>query len=595
MKEIRVRINIHHKTTFIFMIISAIILWGVFLYLSNNLQKYTYNRIKTNLIKELELSKSYLADVPVANAKSYDLDAIADTIGKDLDLRVTIIGLDGIVYGDSDLSGDALVNVENHLYRPEVQQALASGIGQVRRFSTTIQKDLLYIAVVFNKNDTQGIIRLAMPLSEIDDLLRHLKHLLVVSLLAAFILAVLVSYWASLFISRPISEISWAAQDIARGNYSKKIYLRSNDEIGDLAAAFNNMSEQVKLRIEEVNESKSRLEAIFLSMVEGVMVVDCEGKILLINQSLIKLLNIEEDYSGRDPIEVIRNLQIQEIVDKTLHTQEGLVSKEIATLLPEEKVLLIHATQIKKNKNIEGAVLVFHDVTNLRKLEKIRQDFVANVSHELRTPISSIKGFAETLLSGAIKDQDNARDFLEIILADSNRLANLIDDLLNLSRIESGKLLMEKKACKLLPIIEKVVSSLKQQIDEKSIIAKINIPKNLPDIFVDETRIKQVLLNFIDNAIKYNRPNGEISISACAINKFIQVDIQDTGIGIPPKDMPRLFERFYRVDKARSRELGGTGLGLSIAKHIIQSHDGEVSVESLEEQGSTFSFTIPQA
>lgn len=589
------RINIHHKTTFIFMIISAIILWGVFLYLSNNLQKYTYNRIKTNLIKELELSKSYLADVPVANAKSYDLDAIADTIGKDLDLRVTIIGLDGIVYGDSDLSGDALVNVENHLYRPEVQQALASGIGQVRRFSTTIQKDLLYIAVVFNKNDTQGIIRLAMPLSEIDDLLRHLKHLLVVSLLAAFILAVLVSYWASLFISRPISEISWAAQDIARGNYSKKIYLRSNDEIGDLAAAFNNMSEQVKLRIEEVNESKSRLEAIFLSMVEGVMVVDCEGKILLINQSLIKLLNIEEDYSGRDPIEVIRNLQIQEIVDKTLHTQEGLVSKEIATLLPEEKVLLIHATQIKKNKNIEGAVLVFHDVTNLRKLEKIRQDFVANVSHELRTPISSIKGFAETLLSGAIKDQDNARDFLEIILADSNRLANLIDDLLNLSRIESGKLLMEKKACKLLPIIEKVVSSLKQQIDEKSIIAKINIPKNLPDIFVDETRIKQVLLNFIDNAIKYNRPNGEISISACAINKFIQVDIQDTGIGIPPKDMPRLFERFYRVDKARSRELGGTGLGLSIAKHIIQSHDGEVSVESLEEQGSTFSFTIPQA
>jgi len=589
------RINIQHKIALIFIIISAIILLGVFFYLSNNLKGYTYNRIKSNVSKQIALCKSYLSDIPLKDIASYDLDEIADKIGRDLDLRVTIIGLDGTVYGDSELDGDHLRRVENHLYRPEVQQALQSGIGESRRFSTTIKEDFLYIASVFDKNDTRMIIRLSIPLSEIEQLLNRLEHTLGFSLLAAFILAVLVSYLASYFISRPLKEISWASQDIAHGNYSKKISLSSNDEIGDLVSAFNYMSEQVKARIEEVNESKSRLEAVFLSMFEGVMVVDVSGSILLINKALKTLLRIEENPLERKPIEVIRNLQIQEIVDNTLHSNNGLISQEISTLLPEEKVLLVHATPIKKEGKTEGAVLVFHDVTNLRKLEKVRQDFVANVSHELRTPISSIKGYAETLLEGALKDKENAKDFLKIILSDSNRLATLIDDLLNLSKVESGKLAMETKPYKLLPLAEKVVASLKGQIDNKSIVIKMNIPKDIPDILADETRIKQVLLNLIDNAIKYNHPNGEISITACEINNFIKVDITDTGIGISDKDLPRLFERFYRVDKARSRELGGTGLGLSIVKHIISAHHGEVSVESILGQGSTFSFTIPKA
>ncbi len=589
------RVTIRHKITIVFVFISAIILWGIFLYLSNNLANYTYNRIRTNVAKQISLCKSYLSDSNFDDIASYNLDNIANTIGNDLDLRVTIIGLDGTVYGDSELEGNELLNVENHLYRPEIQQALKSGIGESRRFSTTIKKDFLYIASVFDNNGNKGIIRLSIPLSEIENLFSSLKHTLFFSLLAAFILSVLVSYLASYFISRPIKEISWAAQDIAHGNYSKKISLRSNDEIGDLASAFNYMSEQVKARIEEVNESKSKLEAVFLSMFEGVMVVDVSGSLLLMNEALKNLLRIEEDPLGKRPIEVIRNLQIQEIVDNTLRSNSGLISQEISTLLPEEKVLLVHATPIKKDGNIEGAVLVFHDVTNLRKLEKIRQDFVANVSHELRTPISSIKGYAETLLDGALMDKENAKDFLKIILSDSNRLATLIDDLLNLSKIESGKLFMETKSYKLLPLAEKVVSSLKGQIEKKSITVKIDIPKDIPDILVDETRIKQVFLNLIDNAIKYNQQGGKITITAKEKDGFVQVDIVDTGIGIPNKDLPRLFERFYRVDKARSRELEGTGLGLSIVKHIIQVHDGEVSVQSIEGQGSTFSFTIPKA
>ncbi len=589
------RISIQHKITLIFVIISAFILCSVFFYLTKNLTDFTYNRIKTNVAKQISLCKSYLVDTVFDDINSYDLDVIADKIGHDLDLRVTLIGLDGTVYGDSKLEGENLRKVENHLYRSEVQQALKSGTGESRRFSTTIKEDFLYIASAFNKNDARGIVRLSIPLSEIEQLLNRLRYMLIFSLLTAFILAILVSYLASYFISRPLKEISWAAEDIAHGNYSKRISIKSNDEIGNLASAFNNMSGQVKARIEEVSESKSRLEAVFLSMFEGVMVLDTSGSILLINEALKKFLKIEDDPSGRKPIEVIRNIQIQEIVDNTLLSAGGLVSKEISTLLPEQKILLVHATSIKKDKNIEGAVLVFHDVTDLRKLEKIRQEFVANVSHELRTPISSIKGYAETLLDGALKDKENAEDFLKIILADSNRLANLIDDLLNLSKIESGKLLVETKSHKLLPIVEKVISNLKGQIENKSVAIKIDIPEYVQNVMVNETRIKQVLFNLIDNAIKYNSPNGTITISAQEKNDFVKVDIADTGIGIPNEDLHRLFERFYRVDKARSRELGGTGLGLSIVKHIIQAHNGEVSVQSIEGQGSTFSFTLPKA
>lgn len=589
------RINIQHKIAVIFIVISAIILLGIFSYLSNNLKNHTYNRIRDKVTKDISLCKSYLSDIPLNDLNSYNLDEIADRIGSDLDLRVTIIGFDGIVYGDSEVDGEALRRVENHLYRPEVQEALRAGIGESRRFSTTIQEDFLYIASVFTKNDSRGIIRLSIPLSEIEKLLNSLRETLGFAFLAAFILSVLVSYLASYFILRPLKEISWASQDIAHGNYSRKISLKSNDEIGYLASAFNYMSEQVKAHIEGVSESKSRLEAVFSSMFEGVMIVDVSGAILLMNEALKHVFRIEEDALGKRPIEVIRNLEIQEIVDNTLSSNGGLISQEISILLPEKRVSLVHATLIKKEGNTEGAVLVFHDVTDLRRLEKVRQDFVANVSHELRTPVSSIKGYAETLLDGALDDKKNAREFLKIILSDADRLATLIDDLLNLSKIESNKLAMETRPYKLLPLVERIISSLKGQMENKSIKVKINIPKDLPDVLIDETRIKQVLHNFIDNAIKYNHPNGEIAITAFDQDNFIRVDISDTGIGIPDKDLPRIFERFYRVDKARSRELGGTGLGLSIVKHIVQAHSGEVSVKSVEGQGSTFSFTLTKA
>ena len=588
------KISIHYKITFIFGIIIAVILFGIFFYLNKNLQADTYQRIKTNLIKQTDLAKSYLEEDFTQDVQSYKLDTIADRIGKILNLRVTIIGLDGAVWGDSELDDKELTEVENHLYRPEVQQALKSEFGENRRFSTTIKKGMLYVAVLYGKKEAQGIVRLSIPLLEIELISNRLKKLHLVAFIFAFILAVIMSFAISVLISKPIKEISQFAQGIAEGDFSKKVPVSTNDEISDLAKAFNYMSEQIKLRIEEVTSSKLRLEAVLLSMFEGVMVVDLEGAILLMNQTLKDFLLIRENPVGRKPLEVIRNIEIQEIADSTLQIKQSVQSRQITLLLPQEKILLVHATPIVWEGKPEGAVLVFHDITNLRKLEKIRQDFVANVSHELRTPVSSIKGYAETLLEGALEDKENARDFLKIIYSDSDRLAKLINDLLDLTKIESEKLKMELRPCVIRPVVERVVSGVNKQAKDSSITIKMDIPRELPNILADEVRIAQVLLNLIDNAIKYNKEKGLVIISAKEKDGFIQIDVSDTGVGIPEEDLPRLFERFYRVDKARSRELGGTGLGLSIVKHIIQEHQGEISVQSVLGQGSTFSFTIPK-
>jgi len=263
--------------------------------------------------------------------------------------------------------------------------------------------------------------------------------------------------------------------------------------------------------------------------------------------------------------------------------------------MPEQKTIMINGVPIIKNNIVEGAVFVFHDITELKRLEEIRKDFVANVSHELRTPISSIKGYAETLLDGKVDGEDNVKEFLSIIYQNSNRLANLIDDLLDLSKIESGKMKMEFEPLEILPIVNRCVSVLEKSAKDKSLSIKLDIPDELPRVLGDHKRLAQVFLNLLDNAIKYTPEGGSITISAASKEKITQIDISDTGIGISEKDLPRIFERFYRVDKAHSRELGGTGLGLSIVKHIVQAHDGQVWVQSMLGQGSTFSFTIPIA
>ncbi|MFH1854093.1 MAG: ATP-binding protein [Candidatus Omnitrophota bacterium] len=589
------KIKIHYKITIIFAIIIAGTLLGIYLYLNNTLREYTYQRIKANLTRETSFAKSFIEEKFVDTADLKYLNGIADKIGRSLSLRATIISLDGRVLGDSVLNEKGVEEVENHLHRPEIQEALDYGTGEARRFSSTVKKNMLYIASTFGSPEPLGIIRLSMPLSEIELLSGHLKRMLIALLFLAFIFAMIISFIASAMISRPIKQMSLIANSVASGDFSKSISVSTNDEIEDLAHSFNYMSQEICSRIEEISSNRLRLETVLLSMFEGVIVLDAKGAIALMNQTLRDLLVLGGEPVGKKPIEVIRNVEVQEIAEKTLTLDRGVETKEVKVLFPKEKILLVHGTPVRRDERVDGAVLVFHDITELRRFEMIRQDFVANVSHELRTPVASIKGYAETLLEGALEDKKNAHDFLEIIHSDSERLAKLIDDILELSRIESGALKMMLKPYRVGPIVKRALSSIKKQVSAKSLNMEMDIPETLPDILADEEQLLRVFLNLMDNAVKYNKDKGKIAVSASEKGGFIEIRVSDTGIGIPEKDLPRLFERFYRVDKARSRELGGTGLGLSIVKHIVLSHGGEVSVKSALDQGSTFSFTIPKA
>ncbi len=589
------RLSLKYKILFIFSTIFIITFFGIYFYLNSNLSDHTYRRIKENLFNQINLAQSYFNDFYHDEMNVDQIDGFADRIAGDLGVRVTIVASDGVVWGDSQLTVDQLAEVENHRYRPEIQKAFEDGTGESRRFSTTIQKNMLYVAKILHNNDFQGVIRLSIPLVEIDMLSDKLKEVLSVSLFFALLFAVCVSFLASLFISKPIQAVSETSRKIAAGDFSKKVIVNTDDEIRDLADSFNFMSHEIKKRIEADKINRSRLEAVLLSMTEGVMAVDLNSNIILMNQTLKDFLQITDEVQGKRPIEVVRNIEIQEIVDKSLKSQKKVESHEVSILLPEERIALIHATSLMRDQKAEGVVLVFHDITELRRLENIRKDFVANVSHELRTPVTSIKGYAETLINGALQDEKNALDFLKIIYKDADRLAKLVDDLLDLSKIESGNAQVQQTAISVAPVLDRVLAGLRLRFEEKRIEVVIEFIKDLPDVLADEAALAQVFLNLIENAIKYNHLDGKVTIRAEVLGAFVQFHIEDTGIGIPPDDIDRVFERFYRVDKARSRELGGTGLGLSIVKHIVNLHNGTVSVQSALQVGSTFSFTLPLA
>ncbi|MCB9772090.1 MAG: HAMP domain-containing protein [Candidatus Omnitrophica bacterium] len=581
----------HQKITLALGTVVAVILVGLYFYLDNTLKTYTYNRIRTDLIQELTLVKVYLEQI----SGSVDFDRIADDLGNRILDRVTIISSTGVVLGDSMFDGEKLRTLENHLTRPEIEDALKNGQGENRRFSSSMKEEMLYVAVPFGSMKPPSIVRISVPLAEITVISKHLQKLLWFALVLFFLSAVFVGHFASLMITRPIARISAIAQAIAAGDFSKKATLTQNDEIADLAKAINFMSEEIRGHIAEVTASRSRLEAVFLSMIEGVMVVDSDGKILLINETLRKILRVEHETVGRIPLEIIRNIEVQDIVDAILKRHENVQAREMSFLLPEEKILRVHAAPIIRDKKIDGVVLVFHDITDFRHLETVRRDFVANVSHELRTPVANIKGYSETLLEGAIDDKANAQDFLKIIYSESDRLAKLIDDLLELAKYESDRSALNLQPCHIRKVFEWVLGGVNIQAKQRDIAIISAIPLELSQVKADDSAVAQILFNLIENAIKYSNKGGRVTVSARERDDCVEVSVADTGLGIPSEDLPRIFERFYRVDKAHSREIGGTGLGLSIVKHIVQAHNGQVSVESELGKGSVFYFTLPKA
>ena len=589
------KISIHLKLTLIFGLAVVLGLLIGYFYLSNRLHSFLENDLQDNLKRELYLAKDFL-ELHIGDREALsDADTLADTIAIKLGLRATIIALDGTLLGDSDLGPDELRLAENHLDRPEIQNALQHGFGFSKRYSYTLKQQFFYMAVPFGNDKFSGILRFSIPLAEIELFQAEPQKKIIFAMMLIFLLSVGFTTLISFIVSKPLIEMADIAKAITKGDFSKKPAIYSKDEIGNLARALTYMSDEIKKNIETITQEVTKSDTILSSMFEGIMVTNAREEITLMNPSLRKIFMIDSDPLGKKPLETLRNSAVQKIVDDLLKQKNRFINEKIVMTQPEEKFLEINGVSLVRHNIIEGCVLVFHDITEIRRLETIRQDFVANVSHELRTPMASIKGYSETLLDGALDDKSNARDFINIIHQDSNRLANLIDDLLDLSKIESGKMDMVFLPLEFKPIMQRTIGILEQPAREKSLTITFDISDTLPRISADDKRLSQVLLNLIDNAIKYTPPGGSIDINARDLEKLIQVNITDTGIGIPPEDISRIFERFYRVDKARSRELGGTGLGLSIVRNIVSAHGGEVWVQSEYGSGSTFSFTIPKA
>lgn len=584
-----IQFRIHHKIALIFIFIIACLLTGTFLYLNKSFQQYTYESIRQDLAQKVSLARAFVEKSP----KNIDPDRMADEISDNLQLRVTIIDDQGVVRGDSDFDQNGIDALENHLYRPEVQNALNMDYGESRRFSTSTQQDFLYIATKCEKNGFNGFVRLALSLEEIAVVSRRVNRILVASFLFAFILFVVASYLASLLISRPIETIAQGARRIAAGNFDNRIFVAGYDEISDLARAFNEMAQHIKDYINNVEVGKLQLEAVFSSMTEGVLVVDEHGKIFLMNHALRVLLNIIGDPIGKRPIELIRNAEIQEMIADVQFGESHGSLKEIEFLVPDQRIMHVQSMPIKREGKVSGVVVVFHDITELRRLENIRKEFVANVSHELRTPVASIKGYAETLIDGALKDKATAEDFTRIILTDAERLAKLIEDLLDLSSIESGNMLKEVSECPLPSLLDRVLESIQVQANAKNVQIRVSGLDDKIIIKGHELSLFRLFLNLIENAVKYNKENGRVDIELKPSGQMVEIKIKDTGIGISDQDLPRIFERFYRVDKAHSRQLGGTGLGLSIVKHIVQAHGGTIFVKSTLGEGSVFVVNLP--
>ncbi|HOV78461.1 MAG TPA: ATP-binding protein [Bacillota bacterium] len=413
-------------------------------------------------------------------------------------------------------------------------------------------------------------------------------------LITTFAGCVLLSWIMYVRLIIPLEEIASSAEEMARGNLDQEIRVLTQDEIGNLACSINYIARQLRNTIEDVMLERNRTQAVLSGMSEGVIALDIWGRVVFINQVAEELFRITMAASrGKNILRVIRNYDLEKILNHALETGCS-TKKHVQIFTPEPRVFQVHVTPLRNAGNDRGGVVaLLKDITERKMLEEMRSEFVANVSHELRTPLTSIKGFAETLIDGALEDPQVTRHFLEIINTETDRLSRLIDELLNLSRIESGKALPNLQSLKIRELVDKAVAILQPRAKKKNIAIELDIPDNLPMVQADSDMINQVLINLIENAVSYTQPGGLVNIRASVYEDQIRVEVQDNGIGIPPENLSRIFERFYRVDKARSRELGGTGLGLSIVKHIIEAHHGRVEVESKAGAGSTFSFNLP--
>ena len=590
-KGIRWRLILYYLVVIAVIVIAMGVIFTCFL-------NYFYMQtLQDNLYIQARLTASLVKEMIDRDAMPEEIDAYSKSLERELGIRLTLIDAEGFVIADSAENPSLM---ENHRDRPEIMEAKEGNTGIAIRYSVTLAEDMYYLAIPLESDFTAGyrdstiaFVRLALPLAGINQARSNLVLFLIGALIISSVLALVAAVIFSEKITGPIRKISAASKMIAEGNYNPVIAITGADELSELALNIKEMGQSLSKKMEQVLWEKSKLETVVSSMTSGIILTDKDQKIELINPAAEELFELRSDQAVGQPVQkVIRYHVLNENLRAGYRDGKSRLI-EINLYYPRTAVLETHIMPVRDTENeIIGIILLFHEVTKLRSIEKMRSDFVANVSHELRTPLTAVRGYTETIMHEDLK-REQLLDFLEVIDRETNRLSVLVDDLLDLAQIENEKSIIKKAAVNLSVMINEVIQRVAVLQKQRNVVITTDLP---PENMLVEGNFEwlcQALVNILENSIRHGYPEGEITIKVSSAGAEAVVEISDNGPGIPEADLPYVFERFYRVDKARSRKSGGTGLGLSIVKHIMEAHGADYSLESSEGRGTIFCFSLP--
>ncbi len=580
-RSIRWRIAIPYVTLILLTML------GLTLYVSDLVRSVYLADLENHLSDAARLVADSVASQLSRGEPAAAFDSLVQDYAELLGMRVTLIGADGVVLGESH---EDRMQMDNHLYRPEVQQALQTGQGSSVRFSRTLGYDMMYVAVpVRDQKQVTGYVRLALSLEQVEANVARLRWTILGATLAAAVLTATVALAVAERIARPIRELTSVAQRMAQGDLGVRLFPTTKDEIGQLALTFNEMAAQLQDQMASLNDERSRLAAVLDNMADGVLIIDRDGRVRLINPAAARLLDTTQELAvDMSFAEVARDDQLIEVWQRCRSRRRE--QAEAIEIGPEELFWRVIVTPLQE-EDPPGCLFIVQDLTEVHRLQMVRRDFIGNVSHELRTPLASLRALVDTLRDGALQDPPAARRFVDSMDTEVDTLTQIVEESLELSRIESGRAPLRLAPTPVRDLILPAVDRLRPQAERARLSIEVELPADLPRVLADEERVQKVITNILHNAIKFTPPGGRVFISAQRIGDETVISLADTGVGIPSEDLPRVFERFYKADRARSS--GGTGLGLAIAKHIVQDHGGRIWAESIEGQGSTFFFSLP--
>lgn len=575
-----------------YLLVTLIALVAVTVSYSNEMKKFFLDHTAAELTSRAHLIRPQIKSL-LAGGRENEINSVVNIQAEKADTRITVILPNGEVIGDSE---ENPATMDGHAGRPEIASALGGRNGAATRYSKTLRENMMYVAVPIKfGNIVKGVIRTSVPVSDIDEKLADIRLRIVLAGLITALLIAGISLFISRRISRPIEEMETGARQYADGNLQHALSIPDSAELAGLAEAMNNMAVELDGKVKTAFAQRNEIRTILASMVEGVIALNPSDHIINMNQAAADILETSLPQEERRGLqEIIRNTALEQLIRDSRSANKP-TNGDIVYNKTSEKILQVQCAPLKDSEESRiGTLIVIDDVTKLRQLENMRRDFAANVSHEIKTPLTAIKGFVETLQHHAIDDPEERNRFLDIIDRHVTRLTNIIEDLMRLSVIEQDAMQKELicQNVKLIDILQAAMDSYTDQARSRDITRHLDCDPQI-EICADPSLLEQAAANLLDNAIKYSESGGDVSVLTAVSDTGIIIKVKDHGIGIMQKHLPRLFERFYRVDKARSRQMGGTGLGLAIVKHIAQTHNGHVSVESAVGQGSTFSIHLP--